>query len=261
MTNWKKLTEEINELLQIDSRIVAVKRLENKEDLNDIPGVEHPDSAFTYCQLPYQVRKQGKTIAITKEDAAPLAENVQLKYRCTRIQGLAPSDEKQIDMEAKGFTGFWYDDFDSAKAALGGYHKPTAIEALVLSPLDEEKFEPDYVLVYANTAQTTLLMNGYQYFHTEPIQGDFTGEGSCADALPRCVATGKPSMCVPCLGERLFGLVGNDEMLLALPADKLETTVKGLKQLKENGLGYPFDHFEPGMDVTPVFEALYPLQN
>lgn len=261
MADWKKFTQEINELLQLDSRLIAVKRLEHKEELKSIPGVETPKGGFTYCQLPYLVRKQGKTIAITQEDAAPLAENMQLKYRCTRIQGLAPADDKQIDMEANGFTGFWYDDVANAKAAVSAYHQPSPIEALVMSPLDEERFEPDYILVYASAGQMTLIMNGYQYYGYEPIQGGFSGEGSCADALPRCVATGKPSLCMPCLGERRFGLMDDSEVILALPADKLETTVKGLKQLKQNGLEYPMTHLEAGMDVSPIFEAMYPLQD
>jgi uncharacterized protein (DUF169 family) len=103
-------------------------------------------------------------------------------------------------------------------------------------------------------------MNGLQYFEYEQIQSYFTGEGSCADALPRCVATGKPSLCLPCLGERSFGLVNDDEMVIAMPADRLERTVQGLKALKENGLTYPFGHLEPGMDVTSLFETWYPIQ-
>jgi len=260
MTNWKELSNDLTELLQLDSRIVSVKRMENKEGLKDIPGVEKPKGGFTYCQLPYLVRKQGKTIGITKEDATPLAEKMQLGYRCLRVQGLAPADDEQVDREAKGFTGFWFADYETAKEALSGYPQPSAIEALVLSPLDEEKFEPEYLLIYANGAQMTLLMNGLQYYTYEPVQSSFTGEGSCTDALPRCVATGKPSLCLPCVGERGFGLVNNDEMVIALPADRLERTVKGLKTLKENGLAYPVAQAEPGMDVTPLFATWYPIQ-
>lgn len=261
MTNWKELTQDLTELLQLDSRIVAVKRMEDKKGLLDISDIQKPNGGFTYCQLPYLVRKQGKTIGITRDDAAPLAEKMQLKYRCTRIQGLALADEKQIDMEANGFNGFWYDDYENAKEAVQAYHKPSAIEALVMSPLDEEKFEPEYLLIYASAGQMTLLMNGLQYFNFEPIQGGFSGEGSCADALPRCVATGKPSLCMPCLGERRFGLMEDSEVILAMPADLFKTTVEGVKQLKKNGLEYPMTHLEPDMDVTPVFEALYPLQD
>ena len=261
MAHWKELSEELTDLLQLDSYPVAVKRMEDKEELAKIPGIEKPTGGFTYCQLPYLVRKQGKTIGITQDDATPLAEKMQLRYRCLRIQGLAPADDEQIEAEAKGFNGFWFDSYEVAKKALDAYAKPSAIDALALSPLGEEKFEPDYVLIYANNGQMTVLMNGLQYFEYEPVQGGFTGEGSCTDALPRCAATGKPSLCVPCLGERSFGLVNDDELVIALPADRIERTVKGLKQLKENGLAYPIGHAEPDMDVTPLFETWYPVQN
>ncbi|MDD9301288.1 MAG: DUF169 domain-containing protein [Desulfobacter sp.] len=223
--------------------------------------MERPESAFTFCQLPYLVRKQGKTIGITQEDAKPLADKMQLKYRCLRIQGLAPVDQEQIDSEAKGFAGFWFNDYETAKQAVGSYPVPSPIEALALSPLDEERFEPEYLLIYANGGQMTLLMNGLQYYEYERVESSFSGEGSCTGALPRCVATGKPSLCLPCLGERSFGRVNDDEMVLALPADRLDRTVKGLKTMKETGLAYPVGHQESGMDVTSLFTNWYPVQD
>lgn len=261
MANWKKLSDEMTELLQLDSRIISVKRMENKEGYLDIEGLEKPEGAFTFCQLPYLVRKQGKTVGITKEDATPLAEKMQLGYRCLRIQGLAVSDETQIDKESKGFSGFWFNDYETAKSAVSSYETPSPIEALVMSPLDEEKYEPEYLLIYANGGQMTLLMNGLQYFEYEKVDSVFSGEGSCADALPRCVVKNKPALTLPCVGERGFGLVNNDEMVIALPSDRLERTVKGLKALKNTGLGYPVGHFEPGMDVESLFTTWYPKQD
>ena len=78
MADWKEMANDLTELLQLDSRVIAVKRLENKDGLAEIAGVEKPQGAFTFCQLPYLVRKNGKTIGITKEDATPLAEKMQL---------------------------------------------------------------------------------------------------------------------------------------------------------------------------------------
>lgn len=261
MKNWKELSNELTELLQLDSRIIAVKRMENKEALAEIDGVEKPASAFTFCQLPYLVRKEGKTIGITKDDATPLAEKMQLRYRCLRIQGLAPADEYQIEHEAKGFNGFWFGNYETARQAVSSYSQPSPIEALVLSPLEEEKFDPDYLLIYANGGQMTLLMNGLQYFEYEKIDSTFSGEGSCTDALPRCVVSQKPSLSLPCLGERAFGRIEDSEMVIAMPADRLEKTVNGLKALKNTGLAYPIGHLEAGMDVTPLFEQWYPIQD
>jgi len=251
----------MHELLQLDSSIIACKRMAKKDGYMDIPGIEKPHKGFTYCQLPYLVRKQGKTIGVTKEDFAAYADKTQLKYRCGRIQGLAPADEAEIDSEAKAFSGFWFSDYKIARKQMESYPKVSPIEALVMSPLEEEKFVPDYVLIYANGAQMTFLMNGLQYYNYEPVESSFIGEGSCADALPRCSVTGKPSLCLPCLGERNFGLVGNDEMVIAMPADRLESTVKGLKTLKETGLSYPPVPAEPGINVGVMLEQFYPLQD
>lgn len=261
MSTMKELGQNLKELLQLDSSIIAVKRMENKDGLKDIEGIEKPASAFTFCQLPYLVRKEGKTIGITKDDATPLAEKMQLRYRCLRIQGLAPADDQQIEHEAKGFNGFWFGSYETAKQALSSYSKPSAIEALAMSPLEDQKFDPDYLLIYANGGQMTLLMNGLQYDNYEKVEATFSGEGSCTDALPRCVETGKPSLCLPCLGERSFGNINDGEMVIALPVDRLERIVKGLKTMKETGLAYPIAHAEPGMDVTPLFEQWYPIQD
>lgn len=260
MSDWKKLSQELTELLQLDTRLISVKRFKDKEGYMDIPGIEKPVGGFTYCQIPHLVRRDGKTIGIEQADATPLAEKMQLRYRCLRVQGLAPADDAQIEHEAKGFNGFWFDSYEVAKKALSSYSKPDAIQALVMSPLDEAKFDPDYILVYANAAQQTVLMNGLQYHEYEKVESSFTGEGSCTDALPKCVETGKPTLSTPCLGERSFGRVENGEMVFAMPANRLQRIVKGLKQLKENGLGYPIAHAEGGMDVTPLFETWYPIQ-
>ena len=52
MINCKEFSKELNELLQLDSRVIAVKRMGKKDGLMDIPGLEKPEGGGTYCQLP-----------------------------------------------------------------------------------------------------------------------------------------------------------------------------------------------------------------
>lgn len=107
-------------------------------------------------------------------------------------------------------------------------------------------------MIYANGAQQILLMNGLQYFKNEKVESNFSGEGSHTDALPNCVATGKPSLALPCLGERGFGNVNSDEMVIALPADRLLRTVDGLKALKKTGLTYPINWTLRPVSITEI---------
>ncbi len=72
------------------------------------------------------------------------------------------------------------------------YPEPSPIEALVLSPLDEEKFEPDYFLIYANGGQMTLLMNGLQYYKYEVVEPVFPEK---APVRMRCPAVLPPESC------------------------------------------------------------------
>lgn len=41
MSNWKQLNNELIDLLQLDSQVIAVKRMDKKEDLKNIPGLEN----------------------------------------------------------------------------------------------------------------------------------------------------------------------------------------------------------------------------
>lgn len=258
MNKWKKLTQEMNDLLRLKSHPIACKRLEKAEELDNIPEVQRPTPGFTFCQLPLQVRTKGVTIGMTTEDFAPTAEAISLGWRCFRVQGLAAATEEQVAAETQELTNIWFDNTTESKKHMDAYPTPPPIEALVLAPLGSVAFEPDFIMIYANTAQITILMNGLQHKNYERYQFFFTGEGSCADGLPQCAATGKPSLSIPCVGERAFGCVTDDEMILTLPADMLESGVEGVKSLKERGITYPIMPLGPAVNASNLLKVIYP---
>ena len=112
-------------------------------------------------------------------------------------------------------------------------------EALVLAPLASGKFDPDVILIYGNPAQLMLLMCGLQFKDYERFQFFFTGEGACVDGLAQCYTSGKPALAIPCFGERRFGGVEEDELVLALPPGMTGKAVEGLQALWDRGLRYP----------------------
>jgi uncharacterized protein (DUF169 family) len=65
------------------------------------------------------------------------------------------------------------------------------------------------------------------------------GESACADSWGRALATGEPSLSIPCFAERRYGGVMEDELLIALPPHFLPKTIAGLEALSRNGLRYP----------------------
>jgi len=65
MTDWGKLTREMERLLRLRSYQVAYKRLENAKDLENIRKVRRLDRFLVFCQLPALVREHDPKSALT----------------------------------------------------------------------------------------------------------------------------------------------------------------------------------------------------
>jgi uncharacterized protein (DUF169 family) len=250
--DWAKLTQEMERLLRLKTSPVAYKRLEKLEELEKIPGMIRLDRRATFCQVPALVRRVGMTIGVTRDN---------LGERCARINGLAPTTEKEVAWEVKAFANTWFANVEEASKQMAVYPLVPPGEAIVLAPLGSVKFAPDVILIYANPAQMMLLMNGLQFKDYERFQFFFIGEGSCADGLAQCYTTGKPALAIPCLGEREFGTVTEDEMVMALPPGMMAKAVEGLQALEARGIGYPIKYLGPSCDPSIssiVFTQIYP---
>jgi uncharacterized protein (DUF169 family) len=248
-TDWAGLSREMDSLLRLKASPVAYKRLEKAAELKAMEGVMPLDRQAAFCQVPAMVRTMGLTISATRDNFGE---------RCARINGLAPSTEKQLTWEAEQFANTWFATVDEARKQMKAYPTVPPGEAIVLSPLAAGKFEPDVVLIYGNPAQMMLLMNGLQFKDYERFQFFFIGEGSCADGLAQCYTSGKPALAIPCLGERSFGAVTEDEMVMALPPRMVAKAVEGLQALKSRGIGYPIAYLGPLCDPSPVLTMIYP---
>jgi len=232
MSRWKELALEIERLLRLKTFPIAYKRFETATELDKIAEVRHIIHYFTFCQLTTLVRTAGWTIGVKKGD--PIGQ------RCARIHGLARSTKKTEIEESCYLTKVWFASGRETRKQLQNYTRIPPGEALALSPLKNERFDPDVVLVYGTPAQVMLLINGLQWKDYEPLVSYFIGEGSCADALARCYISGKASLTIPCYGERKFGHTADDELVLGLPPHLVEKAVHGMQQLANNGIRYPF---------------------
>jgi uncharacterized protein (DUF169 family) len=247
--DWAGLSHDMEWLLRLKASPVAYKRLEKLEGLDRIPEVMRLDRRASFCQVPAMVRTMGLTVAATRDNFGE---------RCARINGLAPTTEKEVTWEAEGFANTWFANVEEARKQMGEYPLVPPGEAVVVSPLASSKFDPDVILVYGNPAQMMLLMNGLQFKDYERFQFFFIGEGSCADGLAQCYTTGKPALAIPCMGERAFGAVTEDEMVMALPPGMMPKAVEGLKALKSRGIGYPIMYLGPLCDPSPILMQIYP---
>jgi uncharacterized protein (DUF169 family) len=247
--DWAVLTGELEFLLRLKSSPVAYKKLDKINELAGIPDVMRLDHRATFCQVPSMVRTAGMTVGATRDNFGE---------RCARINGLAETTEQQISKEANSFATTWFASAAEARKQLSKYPLIPPGAAVVLAPLAQNKFDPDVILIYGNPAQMMLLMNGLQFQDYEQFQFFFSGEGSCADGLARCYTTGKLSLAIPCLGERAFGAVADDELVMAMPPGMMSKAVAGLKSLRERRIGYPVLHLGTVSDPSGFLTQIYP---
>jgi uncharacterized protein (DUF169 family) len=133
-------------------------------------------------------------------------------------------------------------------------------KAVCVSPATSGRIEnPDFIWMFGDSAQMCLLLNAMQWKDYERFKFSFTGEGSCADAFVEAYYTGKPQLSVPCMGERLMGIVKDDEMEIVLPIDYLQKAADGLKALNSaRTIGYPIPIYGYQMDIVPLLSQTYP---
>ncbi|MBW2202067.1 MAG: DUF169 domain-containing protein [Deltaproteobacteria bacterium] len=250
MTDWKSITREMEMLLRLRTYPVAYKRLDDAAELDAIPKVRRLNRFKLFCQLPGLVRNRGWTVGVTVEEG--------MSPRCSRIHGLDRCTDESKAQESAQLSTTWFASPEEAMRQQADYPRVPPGEAIVLAPLAAGKFEPDVVLIYGNPAQLMMLLCGLQKIKYERFEFFFIGEGACADSLAQCYTTGRPSLAIPCFGERRFGEVLDDEMVLALPPSLVETALEGSRRLSKVGLRLPIPFHGAEFDPEPALALAYP---
>ncbi len=234
--DWPALVGELNRWLRLRTTPIGMKLFETVEAMEAIPRIRCPQAIHTTDQIVAQACRLGWTVGITVDDL--------VGAQCGAVIGLHPQDDEWLS--GQRMAGVWYETVEDAAAhqeAMDvvpyGRYKAMAVSPLVSGRLDP----PDICLVYATPAQMILFINGLQWSGYKKLQWGCVGESACADSWGRALATGEPSLSIPCFAERRYGGVMEDELLMALPPRYLPKIIEGLAQLSANGLRYPIPQY------------------
>lgn len=247
--DWEKLIRRMELLMRLKSFPVAFKMLENKEQLDQIPFMRRTQRKTTLCQLITLVRNFDWTVGAERDDF--------LSPMCASIIGLTDTPEIYKDGTFRSIVwvktredGMRYE-ASIPRLPLGKY------EAVAMAPLVYKPFEPDIVLIYANPAQMMLLINALQFEDYEVMEFYCVGESSCSDAIARCYISGKPSLTIPCYGERRYGHAQDEDLVMAIPAGMILKALKGMEVLYRRGIRYPISYAGAEQDLTTAFPMSY----
>ena len=252
--DWPGLVDELNRLLRLKTTPIGMKLFERVEEMQAIPKIRRPGAIHTTDQIVAQAARLGFTVGITHDDL--------VGAQCRAVIGLGPQDAEW--RSGKHMAGVWF-----ATVADAGAHQQAMdvvphgkYQAMAVSPLASGRLDPpDICLIYATPGQMIIFINGLQWSGYKKFDWGVVGESACADSWGRALATGEPSLSIPCYAERRYGGVLDEEMLLALPPHFLPKAIAGMQALSKNGLRYPIPQYGIQMDVRAGMGASYPDRN
>jgi len=244
------IVNDLNRLLRLRTTPIGMKLFRTKAEMEAIPKIRRPASVHTTDQIVGQASRNGWTVGITADDL--------VGAQCSTVIGLHPRSESWLSGDR--MTGVWYKtpaDAGAHQAAMdcvpfGQY------EAMAASPLASGRLNPpDICLIYATPAQMILFINGLQWTGYRKLDWGCVGESACADSWGRALATGEPSLSIPCFAERRYGGVQDDELLMAIPPAFLPKIIVGLESLSRNGLRFPIPPYGVNNDVRAGMGVSY----
>ncbi len=189
----------------------------------------------TICQAIGLARRYGWTLAVAAEDlSCPIAK---------ATFGFEPRIAYYAEGSlAAGMYAACKEAGAAFEAALPRYERGE-VSAIVAGPLARIGFAPETAVVYGNSAQVLRLVNAALFEKGGSFKAEFTGRGDCADIVIRTRQSREPQLILPCYGDRIFGLAGDDEMAFTFPFGEAERIVAGLEGTAKGGIRYPIPTF------------------
>ncbi len=248
--DWNQIVVDLNRFLRLRTTPIGMKMFEDKSDMEAVPRIRRPSDVHTTDQIVGQACRNGWTVGITADDL--------VGAQCQAVIGLVPRSEEWLS--GNNMAGVWY---ETKEESSKHQHAMDVVpygsfEAMAVSPLASGRLSPpDICLIYATPAQMILFINGLQWTGYKKLEWGCVGESACADSWGRALATGEPSLSIPCFAERRYGGVMEDELLMAIPPHFLPKVIDGLDHLSRNGLRYPIPQYGVNNDARAGMNVSY----
>ena len=248
--DWPETLARLDRVLRIRTTPIGMKMFETVEEMEAIQKIRRPKDIHTADQIVSMASRLNWTVGITGTDL--------VGAQCSSVLGLGGQDDAWYS--GQHMAGVWFETVEDSAAhqaamdvvPVGQY------QAMAVSPLSTGRLDPpDICLIYATPGQMIILINGLQWTGYKKLDWGCVGESACADSWGRALATGEPSLSIPCYAERRYGGVNDDEMLMALRPSHLVQAITGMEALSRNGLRYPIPPYGIQTDARAGLGASY----
>jgi len=250
MTKWKEIAQQFDYYLRPRTFPLALKLFGSAEEMEKIPKIKKPNWSATLCQLVTIARTFGWTVGATERDF--------VSPYCPSTLGFCAPPKSSTD--GRQMHEIWFKTEEDARKHQKAMRRipQGKFKALVMAPLFQERIEqPDMIIVYGTPAQMIRLIAGIQWENYERLHFYSVGESACTDFIGECYLSQKPSLTIPCFGERRFGHVQEEELVMAIPSHQIEKILKGLEGTQRSGIRYPIPFFGCQVDPKPGMPQKY----
>jgi uncharacterized protein (DUF169 family) len=224
LTDYAKCAQVIKEVLELTSEPVAVTLVKKGDPLPE--GYQVPDKNIRHCQSIMRARRGEKLLLTGEKHACPVGGSAL---------GILPIPEKVKSGEFHFNIGV-FENIAAAKKMID--ERPQldcgSIIATAVSPLSTTQIEPDVVIVTGTPEQMYWLLpvadrfkeGGKVLVELEPFQA------SCAYSTVYPYLHDSMALSIGCYGCRKSTDLEPSEMLVGIPASKLEEVVEALQRIK-----------------------------
>jgi len=215
LNEFNKYGEELERITRLRTSPIAVRMLEKKEDIPE--GAVRPwkdrGIHIAQCQAFALSRRQKETIAMLEEDNWCFAPII--------AYGL---EDKPADPDLQPFVSF-----------------PTFARdryiGIVSAPLRTANFEPDVVIIYANTTQLRNMLMPLSFGNKDSIDYCFFPP-ACGYQVVPVMSNGHYMITLPDPGDYMRALAAEEEIILSVPAARMEEFMSGIRRMVEGEYGY-----------------------
>jgi uncharacterized protein (DUF169 family) len=239
MADWSQKAEALNRLVRPLTFPIAVKLVKSLDELPEKTRRPSRDMGFktNLCVGMTMARKYGWTVGITNNDnTCPVAAYTYGWSEPESETRKALADfmllmKYSADENAAKTTMKAVDQFKLGKGECA---------AVVFSPLERTKIDPDLVMIFCNPAQLMRLVHGATQQTGMAVQSIFSGRGgTCTEGVLQTFRTGQPKVVLPGNGDRVWAMVQDEETAFAIPANWLDSVIRGLEATHQTGVRYP----------------------
>lgn len=230
-------TKEFRSLLNLGTYPIGIKLFEKASDALAVPGAKTLLSTATchMAALARHYRQDGVSVATT--------QGMKCLWGLACL-GMISTPERL----AKGDLNRPFTRDDAAAKKLQDHifmlgNEGQRYSALLTAPLDLMSMEPDVIVAYMTPGQSLKVLLGYEHAEGKVLRNAVIGgQSSVCSAIAKIVAGEEMAMDIPCVGDRTWGLVPEDQLVMAFSPKIFDELLKGMRAT-DSFSAHPFRPF------------------